>query len=364
MPADIEAELQKYIVFPDRTRSTALAQFDVTINLNAKLARIPVARSLLSKLLTFIQPLTENLKIVVFFHLKESKHFFMYLHHFIEKVKHAQAGYRRDEIAYAADAIKHTLALLHDMFLGSATFNSVTLNGAVDLSNTNQVDYELQLLADFATSDLCHDLLQAPADLDGLYGLRCFVELDAINKYISTINEVLKNFKLDRCLASDEHKLLKVTADAMKKKEKMTLKYASDKLAKLKSALHLKSQSDLTRLRLFEPVKRCTPFYQFAEQSNFTGPKGRELFLAQYRIVAPQVQHEEYNQAILHHLYGAYSYIALFFDKEVSFQDLMSAVMQMPDIDKGIENLKIVSEKFSLIKLWFSNVEVGFNKLL
>ena len=288
----------------------------------------------------------------------------MYLHHFIEKVKHAQAGYRRDEIAYAADAIKHTLALLHDMFLGSATFNSVTLNGAVDLSNTNQVDYELQLLADFATSDLCHDLLQAPADLDGLYGLRCFVELDAINKYISTINEVLKNFKLDRCLASDEHKLLKVTADAMKKKEKMTLKYASDKLAKLKSALHLKSQSDLTWLRLFEPVKRCTPFYQFAEQCNFTGPNGRELFLAQYRIVAPQVQHEEYNQAILHHLYGAYSYIALFFDKEVSFQDLMSAVMQMPDIDKGIENLKIVSEKFSLIKLWFSNVEVGFNKLL
>ena len=361
MPTDIEAELQKYIVFPDRARSTASVQFDVTINLNAKLARIPVARSLLSKLLTFIQPLTENLKIIVFFHLKESKHFFIYLHHFIE-VKRAQAGYRRDEIAHAADAIKHTLALLHDMFLGSATFNGVTLNGAVDLSNTNQVDYELQLLADFATSDLCRDLLQAPADLDGMYGLRCFVELEAINKYISTITGVLNDFKLRRCLHSDEYKLLTVTANAMEDKGKMTLKYASDKLNKLKTALHLKSQSDFTRLRLFEPVKRCTPFYQFAEQSNFTGPKGRELFLAQYRIVAPQVQHEEYNQAILHHLYGAYSYIALFFDKEVSFQDLMSAVMQLPDMDKGIENLKIVSEKFSLIKLWFSNVEVGFNK--
>ena len=372
LPSDTEKKIAKLVIFSSMLVYQPLpasSKFELH-----KKASIPELNDLLTNLRAFVQPLADNLKTVGFFHVQNSKLFFNYTSHFMATIMEKQPvspsqrwtttrilprDYHSKNIEYAADSVKSTLALLNSMFMGTATRDEVTLNGVINLSDTETVKSELNLFADFASSDLSQNLF---GTFYGLKGLLCFAELDAINKYISTITDVLRQFELQTCLESEEYNVLKEAATVLTDKGSMTLNLASQTLQKLKHALHLDPESqssDLTRFRLFESVQRCAHFYHFAEKSNFTGPTGKRSFIDQYRIVAAQVQHEDLNQAILHHLYGSYDYIAPFFDKLVTFSHLMAAIMNLSNLDKGIEHLETVSRNIVLIKMWFRKVEVS-----
>ena len=369
LPSDTEKKLEKLIpssqvlVFQPVSTSSTLELY--------KQARIPDLNDLLINLRSFLQPLGENLKAVVFFHLQNSRMFYFYAAHFKAMIVPFSPGKKwittriitRDDysknIEYAAASVESTLELVHNMCMGTATHDEVTLNGAINLSNTEMVDRELELFITFASSDLSRNLFGTP---DGLYGLRCFAELDAINKYIGTITDVLRQFKLRICLESDEYNVLQEADTVLADKGNMSLNTARETLQQLKDALHLKSSdSDLTCFRIFESVRRCANFYHFAEKSKFTGPTGKRSFIDQYRIVQAQVQHEDFNQAILHHLYGSYDYIAPFFNTLVTFSQLMTAIMDLKHLDKGIEHLETVSRNIVLIEMWFRKVEVSMH---
>ena len=368
LPSDTEKKLEKLVpssqvlVFQPVSTSSTLELY--------KQARIPDLNDLLINLRTFIQPLGENLKAVVFFHLQNSRMFFAYAAHFKAMIVPVSPGKKwittriitRDDysknIEYAAASVESTLELVHNMCMGTATHDEVTLNGHINLSNTEKIDYELELFITFASSDLSRNLFGTP---DGLYGLQCFAELDAINKYIGTITDVLRQFKLRICLESDEYNVLQEADTVLADKGNMSLNTARETLQQLKDALHLKSDSDLTCFRIFESVRRCANFYHFAEKSKFTGPTGKRSFIDQYRIVQAQVQHEDFNQAILHHLYGSYDYIAPFFNTLVTFSQLMTAIMDLKHLDKGIEHLETVSRNIVLIEMWFRKVEVSMH---
>ena len=372
LPSVIEKKITKLVISSDMLGILPLSASS-KLELNEQ-ARIPDLNDLLINLRTFIQPLGENLKAVVFFHLQNSRMFFAYANHFMVKVMEKQPvspGLKltttrvlvRDDhsknIEYAAASVKSALALVNNMCMGTATHDEVTLNGLINLSNTEMVDFEIELFITFASSDLSRNLVGTP---DGLYGLQCFAELDAINKYIGTITDVLRQFKLRICLESDEYNVLQEADTVLADKGNMSLNTARETLQQLKDALHLKSSdSDLTCFRIFESVRRCANFYHFAEKSKFTGPTGKKSFIDQYRIVQAQVQHEDFNQAILHHLYGSYDYIAPFFNTLVTFSQLMTAIMDLKHLDKGIEHLETVSRNIVLIEMWFRKVEVSMH---
>ena len=329
--------------------------------------------ALKSTLHTFIQPLRENLKTVVFFCLQRSDLFFRYTQHFMKEnqvacqqrqitfqsLRPLMRDVNYNVIGHASDAVESTLVLIDKIFLGTAMYKEVTLNSCIDLFKDVNLEFELSLLAEFAKFSKNLGSENTYANLDRLYYLQSFFELDAVLKFLPVINDVLTLFHLDACSSSFEYGILRTTAAAMQNKGDLTLNQANNTLVDVKSALQLKSGSDLTRFKLFEAVKRCTHYYRFAEKSNFTGPKGWELFIAQYRIVAPQVQHEDFNQALLHHLYGSYKYIAPFFHKETTFSDLMNAVLKLDNLERGIDHLITVARNIELIKLWFSNAEVN-----
>ena len=139
----------------------------------------------------------------------------------------------------------------------------------------------------------------------------------------------------------------------------MTLIQVKGLLAGVKQILCLKGDADLSCFKLFQAVERNAPFYRFAERMGFTGPNGRESFRSQYRMVLANLQHEEYNQAILHHLYGSYKYIMPFFDKEIEFKQLIEKIVQLPNINMGINHLEQVAANIEMIKVWFGTVEVS-----
>ena len=366
--SDTEKKLEKLIP-SSRMLSSLSASSKLELD---KQARIADLNDLLINLRTFIQPLGENLKAVVFFHLQNSKMFFAYTTHFMVKVLEKQPvspglkltttrvlvrDYRSKCIEYAAASVKSTLELVNNMCMGTATHDEVTLNGHINLSNTEMVDFEIGLFTKFASSDLSRNFF---VTFDELYGLRCFAELDAINRYIGPITDVLRRFKLRICLESNEYNVLQEADTVLADKGNMSLNTARETLQQLKDALHIKSESDLTRFRIFESVRRCANFYHFAEKRKFTGPTGKKSFIDQYRIVQAQVQHEDFNQAILHHLYGSYDYIAPFFTL-VTFSQLMIAILDLKHLDKGIEHLEIVTRNIVLIEMWFRKVEVSMH---
>ena len=369
LPIQIEKQLSRLGI----TSKATVYSSSAVPNIVVKRARIPEMEALKSTLHTFIQPLRENLKTVVFFCLQRSDLFFRYTRHFMKEnqvacqqrqitfqsLKPLMRDVNYNVIGHASDAVESTLVLIDKIFLGTAMYKEVTLNSCIDLFKDVNLEFELSLLAEFAKFSKNLGSENTYANLDRLYYLQSFFELDAVLKFFPVISDVLTIFHLDACSTSDEYSILRTTAAAMRNKGDLTLNQANDTLLDVKRALQLKSESDLTRFKLFEAVKRCTHYYRFAEKSNFTGPKGWELFIAQYRIVAPQVQHEDFNQAILHHLYGSYKYIAPFFHKETTFSDLMNAVMKLDNLQIGIDHLITVSQNIELIKLWFSNAEVN-----
>ena len=185
------------------------------------------------------------------------------------------------------------------------------------------------------------------------------MEIRAIITNIAFVSNVLDHFGLHKCQKSEEYALLKDTAEQMKSIGSMTLTQIEGSLKDVKQKLfpHLRGNIDLGCLKLFEVLQRNVPFYHFAKRMGFTGPNGRDTFLSRYRMVEA-VQHEEYNQAVLRELHASYKYISPFFNKEIEFVQLIEEIVQLQDINKGINYLEEVAANIAMIKVLFDNVEV------
>ena len=82
------------------------------------------------------------------------------------------------------------------------------------------------------------------------------------------------------------------------------------------------------------------------------------MFQQQYQLITAQLQHDEYDETVLNHLYAAFKIIEPFMDTHQSFQQLMSKVTSL-DVTNGLKQLQTVNTNINLIQLWFSRAEVG-----
>ena len=93
------------------------------------------------------------------------------------------------------------------------------------------------------------------------------------------------------------------------------------------------------------------------------GEEGQAMFQQQYQLITAQLQHEEYNETVLNHLYAAFKIIEPFMDTHQNFQQLMSKVTRL-DVTNGVKQLQTVNSNITLIQLWFSRAEVSGEVLL
>ena len=125
---------------------------------------------------------------------------------------------------------------------------------------------------------------------------------------------------------------------------------------------------DYEYLDIFSKIADSAEFYQFICEKGFTGENGQARFHQQYQLITAQLQHEEYDEAVLNLLYAAYKLILPFTIKDQSFHSLLGSVKQMltsaspvgaakvtPDCLMQIET---VNRNINLIQLWFSRGEV------
>ena len=192
----------------------------------------------------------------------------------------------------------------------------------------------------------------------GLAGVRSMLELFQYIHHIKTIHSVCEQYQLQGCLEDvelDELCTLVENLSSEESRARLTPLEASPKMKRVRDIL---CQASPSSLELFTAVGDSNAFYQFVREKQFVGEKGQAVFQQQYQLITAQLQHEEYNETVLNHLYAAFKIIELFMDRDQSFHQLMSQVTRL-DVNNGLKQLKTVNTNITLIQLWFSRTEVS-----
>ena len=188
--------------------------------------------------------------------------------------------------------------------------------------------------------------------------LELMQELSQYVPYIQAIHSVCEQYQLQGCLEDSQLvELCQLLKDLNLEGNhaKVTPLDASKMMEKVKKILYLGNEA---YLQLFTTMVESTVFCRFVSEKQFVGEKGQAVFRQQYQLITAQLQHEEYNETVLNHLYAAFKIIEPFMDTQQSFQQLMSHVTNL-DVTSGVKQLRTVNSNITLIQLWFSRAEVG-----
>ena len=342
---------------------------------------------LVQRLKTFLQPIRDALDMLVFFKLHPCKMFDKYLQVYLQKEskpevsgQHSttihfpsslhvlafpvtdmwprladQSGVEGLPLSMLVRALNCTHDLIMKLMHGTAAFSEITAEGELNLD-------ELDIEQEFSTLNSFSSYLKLPlASCEGLAGVRIMLELFQYIHHVRTIHRVCEQYQLQGCL-KDTHlvKLLHMVEDLGPKNScaKLTPLEASEKVERIKKTLCLSSGVSPFCLELFTAVGDSTVFYQFIRDKQFVGENGHALFQQQYQLITAQLQHEEYNETVLNHLYAAFMFIKPFMDTHQSFRQLMSQVTSL-DVTNGLKQLETVNTNITLIQLWFSRAGVS-----
>ena len=191
--------------------------------------------------------------------------------------------------------------------------------------------------------------------------LQLMLELPQYVSHIQIIHRICEQYKLQGCLDDPQLVELCQLAEYLNigvNHAKMTPLEASQKTETIKEILCLSSGASSHCLELFTAVGDSTAFYQFVHDKQFVGEKGQAVFQQQYQLITAQLQHEEYNETVLNHLYAALKFISPFMDTHQNFHQLMSQVTNL-DFTNEMKQLQTVNTNITLIQRWFSHTEVS-----
>lgn len=395
LPSHILTALSKYIIFPGEAASDDKLSLSLSCTLPAAVSKnfqpgvdislqitkkfdLLSLKALVQALSTFLAPVEDNLmQMLVFFYLSESAVFEKYLHIKVCQVDSLRtwtcevSSSRLPVVSVSsrksldtptgitiedfASALFLTNELLLKLIKGTATYTDVIANDSPGLMLLN-TDREFQILKEYA------ELSNVEAqNFDGLIGFKAMLQLFQLTRHIEVIHNACVQFHLDRCLQDPtlrELQELVKTLDIEENKRKLTTNDAVEKVRVVREALCLNENNDIRFLNLFAAVADSSVFYQFVTEKKFVGEEGQALFNQQYQLVTTQLQHEEYNELVLNHLFAAFKFITPFVDFEQSFSSLMSQVASLGVCDAS-KQLETVNRNIHLIRLWFSKAEVS-----
>ena len=252
-------------------------------------------------------------------------------------------------------AMKGTSSLIERLMQGTAAYSEIVAEGELKLEKLN-IDQEFGVFDRFAAY-----LQLSPSSYEGLAGIKSMLELFQYYHHIQTIQSVCEQYNFQKCLVDPQLVKLHQLVDGLNLEEnraKLTPIEASSRIQEVKKTLFKGSKVSPCCLELFTAVRDSAAFYQFVRDQQFVGEKGQLVFRQQYQLITAQLQHEEYDEKVLNHLYGAFKFIKPFMDTEQSFDQLMLKVTEL-DITNGLKQLETVNTNITLIQLWFSCAEVS-----
>jgi len=206
---------------------------------------------------------------------------------------------------------------------------------------------------------------------EGKTGIKNMLELFQYCKQIALIPQACEQYHLKKCINDPVLQELEQIASSISSEEgraNLTGNAASNYIKRIREVLHLSDDSKEKRcLKIFSVVQKCVEFYQFIRRKGFTGDaNSRSAFLSQYRLITSQLQHEDYAETVLNHLFPAFLYISPFLDTEQSLTALMEKIVKLFNDGIGFGNnpekdfcqLETVNSNITTIQLWFSKTEV------
>lgn len=354
---------------------------DITLEVTRELT-LRELKSLVQALDSFLKPIhgdsMELLDLLVFFFLSDSEIFDKYLKLELKKVDlklHPSKYVCEPSSAFLlptlvinrqscrdtplgitmpvlADALSQTQHLLMRLIHGTASYNEIIADGSLRLSD---IDHEFEILNRYAK------FARISTKYEGLKGVKAMLQLFQFTRHIQTIHNVCQQYRLDGCL---EDPVLKDLIDLVKQLEEvanrdtLTAKDAVQKMSQVSSALCLNEGQNPKFLDVFSAIADSAVFHQFVMEKQFVGDRGGALFQQQYQLITTQLQHEEYNELVLNHLFAAFKFIAPFTDRRQGFRALMRQVSGLNAYDAW-RQLETVNRNINLIRLWFSRAEVS-----
>ena len=421
LPPHLQNLISRHVLFPGQEKSGELLDNHISPNTNGifqpghdislkltKAFTLHEMSALVLGLNAFLEPIIDVLDMLVFFKLHPSKMFDKYLHVYLQKesepeVKEQPKSFTvpvipsfsvqpqaRDQTVIEGlplhvlhKALNRTHALILKLMEGTAAYSEITAEGELNLANL-----QLDIKGEFNALHSFSAYLNPPiATCKGLSGVQCMLELFQCIHHIQIIHNVCEQYNLQGCL--NDHHLVELNRLVKKLNQEkscaeLTINEACKKLESVKKILCLSSKKSLHCLELFTTVGDSAVFYQFVRDKWFTKERcqavskeksqvqvvskdesdtvswkeAQALFWQQYQLVTAHLQHEEYDETVLNHLYAAFKFIGPFMDTQQSFHKLMSQVTSL-DVTNGIKQLQTVNSNITLIQLWFSRAEVS-----
>ena len=387
-PPDIQNSISMHVIFPGRNAiltkqqlqrnfvPNLCGQFKLRTENALCLTKTTTLKDLIQlneNISSFLQPISACLDVLVFFQLHSSKLFSNYFRIQFHTCKQDQSvkspsesvihsfplpassvGNTSSTLQCLHEAVSNSKRMLYDLLHGTARYAEMTGGFSLDLMQID-VENEINVLSQYFS------IYEPLESQDGLSSIRDILQLLKVSVSIQNVHDVCEQYQLRGCLADIQLKELIIIADSVSNNEKradLTPAAAAHKLKQLCSILCLSPKSDFALFKLFSAAAKSSEFYKFITEKKYIGPKGRQAFQQQYQLVTAQLQHEQYNDTILNHLYAAYELIVLFTDQEQSIHGLMSAIASINDISAGLKHLETVNGNISQIYLWFSSTEV------
>lgn len=396
LPGEILLTLKQHITFPGETKTTGkkdlmlmhpiecsvsnafCPDLDIQLEITREVT-MDRLKTLVHDIDNFLSPVQPYIELLTFFFLRDSEIFDKYLKLQLAKQEEKQKPVRKVSpaplfvlptvvvetkpaevakgvsIAVLGEVLKITKELLLKLIKGSASYNDITADGTLTLKSLD-IELEFSILNQYAE----HAKINI-TDAEGLKGVKAMLELFQYTHHIQVINGVCEQFHLTKCLEDSNLRELVTIVNVLDQRsdqETLTAKDAIEKVKKVTKMLRLASSSNGRFLELFSAVADSADFYHFiVNEKQFVGESGQALFQQQYQLLTTHLQHEEYNEVVLNHLFAAFKLIIPFTDKDVDFTTLMSRVSGLNAYD-GRRQLETVNRNINLIRLWFSRAEV------
>jgi len=375
LPEDLQKNMEKFIVLPGEKASSALQRHPMQPSIAGKFQppqpvsvtlsegfTVKILAKFVQKLKDFLAPIEENMDMLIFFTLHDSKLFSAYLKYEL------QARNVKDMNSFK-QALMQVNSLLLQLSHGEVTYIEMTSNDAIALE-TLDIEKEFDILLK------SEQLRKLPGikTTQGLRNVRCMVDLLKVSSRIRVVRCVCEQYQLEKCLEDEDLQNLVLLSDEFMSSEgraSLTLQIAAEKMDTVRSLIDTNERATTDGyeyLDIFSKIADSAEFYQFICEKGFTGENGQARFHQQYQLITAQLQHEEYDEAVLNLLYTAYKLILPFTVKDQSFHSLLESVKQMltaaspvgaaettPDYIMQIET---VNRNINLIQLWFSRAEV------
>ena len=306
----------------------------------------------------FLKPLQSCLDVLVFFQLQQSKLFNRYLNNFVSLMRtESQSRHLPVAKEHLNAAVNSTVDLIWKLCDGSATVQEVTLRDSLQLDHID-VKQEHNNLSHFARIFSDKVSPKRSSSCEGLKGVTAVLQLLKLYKDVFIICEVCEQFKLTECRTDPDLVCLVQVAEELQSEERraqLTMDEAISKMSLFNQKLLLKDDVEHCRTisQLFIELKNCKALFEFAEEKGFAGKDGQKKFVTSHHLVTTQLQHEIYNAEVLNHLLGCFDYINPFLSRPPSFNALMQLLINLPNIENGIKQLRTVNQNIGLIKMWF-----------